>query len=87
MLKYLTLLISTIGLFSCQKPQVQKPLNILILHADQWRAQAFGYAGNPNVMTPNFDAWEKTVQTSSMPFQVCLSVPPIEPLCLQGNDP
>ena len=24
--------------------------------ADQWRAQAFGYAGDPNVKTPNFDA-------------------------------
>ena len=47
------------GLFSCNRPQSQKLPNILILHADQWRAQAFGYAGDPNVMTPNFDAWAK----------------------------
>jgi arylsulfatase A-like enzyme len=30
--------------------------NILILFADQWRAQAFGYAGDPNVKTPNLDS-------------------------------
>ena len=49
-----------LGLSACQPPHVarQGP-NILILHADQWRAQAFGYAGDPNVMTPNFDAWSQ----------------------------
>src|SRR3954471_16252738 len=29
--------------------------NIIVVLADQWRAQAFGYAGDPNVRTPNFD--------------------------------
>ena len=29
--------------------------NIVILLADQWRAQALGYAGDPNVRTPNLD--------------------------------
>ena len=29
--------------------------NVLILMADQWRAQAFGYAGDPNVKTPHLD--------------------------------
>lgn len=29
--------------------------NIIILLADQWRAQAFGFAGDPNARTPNFD--------------------------------
>jgi arylsulfatase A-like enzyme len=32
-----------------------RPPNILIVLADQWRAQAFGFAGDPNVRTPNFD--------------------------------
>lgn len=31
------------------------PPNIVVVLADQWRAQAFGYAGDPNVHTPNFD--------------------------------
>ncbi len=29
--------------------------NILLVLADQWRAEAFGYAGNPDVRTPNLD--------------------------------
>ena len=29
--------------------------NILFVFADQWRAQAFGYMGDPNVQTPNMD--------------------------------
>ena len=30
--------------------------NILYVIADQWRAQAFGFAGDPNVKTPHLDA-------------------------------
>src|SRR5688572_23820617 len=33
--------------------------NILFIIADQWRAQAFGFAGDSNVKTPNFDRFEK----------------------------
>ncbi len=33
--------------------------NVLLIFADQWRAQAFGYAGDPNVHTPAFDRFEK----------------------------
>ena len=29
--------------------------NIVVVLADQWRPQAFGFAGDPNVRTPNFD--------------------------------
>jgi arylsulfatase A-like enzyme len=29
--------------------------NVLIVMADQWRAQAFSYAGDPNVKTPHLD--------------------------------
>src|SRR5438046_8435265 len=32
----------------------RKP-NVVVVLADQWRAQAFGFAGDPNVRTPNFD--------------------------------
>ena len=32
----------------------RKP-NVLVIVADQWRAQAFGFAGDPNVRTPNLD--------------------------------
>ena len=30
--------------------------NIILILADQWRAQAFGFAGDPNVQTPHLDA-------------------------------
>ena len=33
----------------------QRPPNILFVIADQWRAEAFGFAGNPDVQTPNLD--------------------------------
>lgn len=33
--------------------------NILFVIADQWRAQAFGYAGDPNVKTPHLDRFER----------------------------
>jgi len=29
--------------------------NVLVIMADQWRADAFGYAGNRDLKTPNFD--------------------------------
>jgi arylsulfatase A-like enzyme len=38
--------------------QPAKP-NILFIITDQWRAQAFGFAGDPNVKTPNLDRFEK----------------------------
>jgi len=31
--------------------------NLLFVFGDQWRAQACGYAGDPNVRTPNIDAF------------------------------
>lgn len=39
--------------FAAEKP------NILFVIADQWRAQAFGFAGDPNVQTPHLDALKR----------------------------
>lgn len=36
-----------------------RPPNILFVIADQWRAQAFGFSGDPNLRTPNLDRLEK----------------------------
>ncbi len=33
--------------------------NVLFILADQWRAEAFGYAGNADVKTPNFDRFAR----------------------------
>jgi hypothetical protein len=56
--------------------------NILFVLADQWRAQALGYAGDANVKTPHLDALqrefaqrnqirraEKIAQSALRPFQ------------------
>ena len=37
-------------------PHVAKP-NLLFVFGDQWRAQALGHAGDPNVKTPRIDAF------------------------------
>ncbi|HEX2949617.1 MAG TPA: sulfatase [Armatimonadota bacterium] len=36
---------------------MRKQPNVLFVFGDQWRAQAFGYRGDPNVQTPNVDAF------------------------------
>jgi arylsulfatase A-like enzyme len=51
---------------------VKKP-NVVFVLTDQWRAQAFGYAGDPNVKTPNIDA----LAARSMNFVNAVSVCPV----------
>lgn len=56
-------LCTVLSLFSCsQKKKITsdnstktKNPNVLIVLADQWRAQSTGYSGDPNVQTPNLD--------------------------------
>jgi len=47
-------LLIVLSLFSCGK-HGRHP-NIIFVFADEWRAQATGYCGDPNVQTPNLDA-------------------------------
>jgi arylsulfatase A-like enzyme len=53
-------LVASLGLATAvaAAPAASRP-NILLLLADQWRAQAFGYAGDPNVRTPHLDRLER----------------------------
>ena len=52
--------------------ETRKP-NIVYVLTDQWRAQATGYAGDPNVKTPNIDA----LAARSVNFQNAVSVCPV----------
>jgi len=53
----LCFLLCFLSLFvAIQLPAAERKPNILVVIADQWREQAFGFAGDPNVKTPNFDA-------------------------------
>lgn len=47
--------------------------NVVFLFADQWRASATGYAGDPNVKTPNLDRLAK----ESINFETAVSVCPL----------
>ena len=49
------------------------PPNILILLTDQWRAQATGYAGDPNASTPNLDR----MASNSVNFKNAVSGMPV----------
>ncbi|MDB6052687.1 MAG: Arylsulfatase, partial [Verrucomicrobiales bacterium] len=44
---------------STARRESKKAPNVLFVIADQWRAQAFGFAGDPNVRTPNLDRFER----------------------------
>ena len=55
----LLLLLLTCGAIHAAPSPSGRPPNILFIIADQWRAQAFGFAGDPNVKTPNLDRFEK----------------------------
>ena len=57
--RYLQLLIYCSISVSLSAAEVGRRPNIIFVIADQWRASAFGYTGNPNVKTPNIDAFAK----------------------------
>lgn len=54
------------------KGKAKRP-NVVFVFADQWRAQATGYAGDPNVRTPNLDR----LASQSINFQNAISGCPV----------
>ncbi|NOY74474.1 MAG: sulfatase [Kiritimatiellaeota bacterium] len=52
---------------------IMKKPNVLIVFADQWRAQAMGYAGNSDVRTPNIDDFSR----NSVDFTNAVSGTPV----------
>ena len=70
--KYILLALAWI-LFHGQSRAAEKP-NILFVLADQWRAQAFGFAGDPNAQTPHMDQLKNEsldCQNAISPVSVC----------------
>ncbi len=57
---------------SSEETEFKKP-NIVYILTDQWRSSALGYAGNPDVKTPNLDAFAK----ESVNFTNAVSVTPV----------
>jgi arylsulfatase A-like enzyme len=68
----LSLVVSGCGV-SRQRRRPQVKPNIVFVLTDQWRAQALGYAGDPNVKTPNLDA----LAARSLRFETAVSVCPV----------
>lgn len=61
--------------------------NILYLLADQWRAQATGYAGDPNVRTPNLDRLAKEGLCFRNAVSVCPVCTPYRAALMTGRYP
>ncbi|MCB1127492.1 MAG: sulfatase-like hydrolase/transferase, partial [Verrucomicrobiae bacterium] len=72
----LAVFLSVAAVSTAAQPQAPKDRarpNIVYLLADQWRASATGYAGDPNVRTPNLDRLAK----ASLNFCNAVSVLPV----------
>ena len=64
----------------------KKP-NVVLVFADQWRAQAFGYAGDPNVQTPNLDALARRSVNCTHAVSGCSVCSPARASLLTGQYP
>lgn len=71
------LLLTIVTYTACQKqakePEVTKAPNIVYILTDQWRSSALGYAGDPNVQTPNLDQFAK----ETVNFSNAVTVTPV----------
>jgi len=84
MKRILVLILSFVLFISCKSDKAKnaetidetksdKKPNIVYILTDQWRGSALGYAGNPDVKTPNLDAFAK----ASVNFTNAVSVTPV----------
>ncbi|MDN3688625.1 sulfatase family protein [Cyclobacterium jeungdonense] len=76
---WLLFILGACSIISCnekekeRKTRINKPPNIVFVLADQWRAQAVGYAGNSSVKTPNIDS----LASESIVFHNAVAVLPV----------
>jgi len=61
--------------------------NVLFILVDQWRASATGYAGDPNVKTPNLDKFSEEAITFTNAVSVCPVCTPYRASILTGRYP
>ncbi|MCF6176417.1 MAG: sulfatase [Victivallaceae bacterium] len=64
-----------------------QPANVIIVFGDQWRAQAFGYAGNKNVATPNIDTFSEECINFTNAVSGCPVCTPYRGSLLKGQYP
>jgi arylsulfatase A-like enzyme len=74
--------------FSRAVPQAkQKRPNVVFLMADEWRAQAFGFAGDTNAYTPTFDQLAKESVNFSETASGCPVCCPVRASLMTGQYP
>ena len=61
--------------------------NVVFVFADQWRAQAFGYAGDPNVHTPCIDRFAQQTVNFSQAVAGCPVCSPYRGSLMTGQYP
>jgi len=69
-----------------RKHAAQRP-NLIYILADQWRAQATGYAGNPDVKTPNLDKLAKESINFTNAVSCCPVCSPYRASLMTGRYP
>lgn len=82
-IQIIALLGAFIGLMACGTPP-KKP-NVIYVFADQWRAQATGYAGDVNALTPNLDQLAMEGINFTNAVSTCPSCTPYRASLLTGN--
>ena len=80
------LLISLVTALVARAGDARHP-NVVYLLADQWRAQATGYAGDPNVRTPNLDRLAKEGVYFRNAVSVCPVCTPYRAALMTGRYP
>ncbi len=73
-------------LFIAFTGRAQRP-NVVYILTDQWRAEAFGYAGDENVQTPNLDKFASEVVNFKNAVSVCPVCTPHRASLLTGKYP
>lgn len=70
-------------IISCSN-KIEKP-NIVYVFADQWRAQSMGYAGNPDLKTPNLDKLASEGVCFTNTISTCPVCTPYRAMLLTGQ--
>ena len=81
-------LLAPLAALHAAEPSKRKPRpNIVYLLADQWRASATGYAGDPNVRTPNLDRLAREGLNFRNAVSVCPVCTPYRAALMTGRFP
>lgn len=76
-----------LSLLGCHTSNETKKPNVIFILTDQWRADALGYAGDPNVKTPNLDAFAREAVNFSNTVSVTPVCTPYRASLLTGKFP